>query len=83
MSCVAFGMTAGAATFGFIPIVGPIVGGLIGGMAGYTVGSKFGETIFNGAKKIAERGKEVAVRTWESIKSIGGRIKEGFFSIFS
>lgn len=57
MSCAGVGTGIGAPALSFIPVVGPIAGGLIGGIAGYAAGSKVGEKIFEGAKKIAHKGK--------------------------
>lgn len=80
LSSAGFGAAAGAAALAWIPIVGPIVGGLVGGMVGYAAGSKFGETIYNGAKKIASTGKKVVKKVWESVKSIGQGIRDILFS---
>lgn len=82
MACAGAGAGIGAAALSWIPIVGPIAGGLIGGIVGYTAGSKFGETVFNGAKKIARKGKEVVKRAWEGVKSFGSRIADGIRSLF-
>jgi hypothetical protein len=67
----AMGTLAGAAALSWIPIVGPIAGGLVGGLVGYMAGSKFGETIYKGAKKICTTAKTVASRAWEGVKSVG------------
>ena len=56
------GAVIGAAALAWIPIVGPFVGGLIGGMVGYMAGSKFGEAIYDGAKKILLTAKKQPVR---------------------
>lgn len=76
LSAGAVGAGVGVAVFGWIPIVGPIIGGLVGGMVGYAAGSKFGETIFNGARKVATVGKKIVKKTWEGIKSVGNKIKD-------
>ena len=75
--CAGIGTLEGAAIFGFIPIIGPIIGGLVGGMIGYMAGNGIGEAIFNGAKKVAERGKEIVKKTYEGVKKFGNRIPSG------
>lgn len=82
LACAGAGAGIGAAALSWIPIVGPIAGGLIGGIVGYTAGSKIGETIFNGAKKVAQKGKEIVKRTWEGVKEFGGRVLDGIRSLF-
>lgn len=82
MTCAGVGAGIGAAALSFIPIVGPIAGGLIGGIAGYAAGSKVGETVFNGAKKIAQKGKELIGRAVEGIKNIGSSIMSGIRSLW-
>ncbi|MBS5399683.1 MAG: hypothetical protein KHY08_11360 [Lachnospiraceae bacterium] len=83
MSCAGVGAGIGAAALSFIPVIGPIAGGLIGGIAGYAAGSKVGETVFNGAKKIARKGKELVGRAVEGIKNIGSSIMSGIHSLLS
>ena len=63
--------------------MGPVVGGLVGGMVGYAAGSKVGEAVFNGVKKVAEKGKELVERAWEGVKNIGASIVDGICSFFS
>lgn len=77
----AAGMTAGAAALSWIPIVGPIVGGLAGGMIGYMAGSKVGETIYQGAKKVASVAKKAVTTAWESVSSFGKKIGSSMKSI--
>lgn len=77
--CMTTGAAVGAAALSWIPIVGPIAGSLIGGLVGYAAGSKFGENVFNGAKKVFETGKKVVKKAWEGIKSVGRGIKELIF----
>ena len=83
LSCGAAGAAVGAVALSFIPIVGPVVGGLVGGMVGYAAGSKVGEAVFNGVKKVAEKGKELVERAWEGVKNIGASIVDGICSFFS
>lgn len=73
------GMTIGAATLSWIPVVGPIVGGLLGGMVGYMAGSKFGSAVYSGLKTIGRGVKSVAKATWNGFKSVGRRIKRAIF----
>lgn len=82
LACAGAGAGIGAAALSWIPIVGPIAGGLIGGIVGYTAGSKIGETVFNGAKKVAEKGKEIVKSAWEGVKEVGSRIVDGIRSLF-
>ena len=77
------GAVIGAAALSWVPIVGPIAGGVIGGIVGYTAGKKIGQTISDGAKRIAEKGKQVVKRAWEGVKEFGSRIVDGIRSLFS
>lgn len=81
MSCAGVGAGIGAAALSFIPVVGPIAGGLIGGIAGYAAGSKVGEKVFEGAKKIARKGRGIVGRAVEGIKNIGSSIMLGIRSL--
>lgn len=83
LACAGVGAGIGAAALSWIPIVGPIAGGVIGGIVGYTAGSKVGEAVFNGAKKIAEKGKEIVRSAWEGVKAVGSSIVDGIRSLFS
>lgn len=76
MTAGAVGAGVGAVAFSWIPIVGPVLGGVIGGMAGYMAGSKFGEVVFNGAKKIYNKGKELVKKGVEKIKDVGRRVAD-------
>lgn len=82
LACAGVGAGIGAAALGWIPVVGPIVGGVIGGIVGYTAGSKVGEAVFNGVKKVAEKGKEIVRSAWEGVKAIGSGIVDGIRSLF-
>lgn len=82
LACAGAGAAIGAVALSWIPIVGPIAGGVIGGMVGYTAGSKVGEAVFNGAKKIAEKGKEIVKSAWEGVKEFGSSIVDGIRSLF-
>ena len=68
MSWGSAGAAIGAAALGWIPLVGPIIGGFTGGVVGYMAGSKFGQTIYEGAKKIASTAKEVAGKLIRNVK---------------
>lgn len=83
MTCAGIGTGIGMAALSFIPVVGPIAGGLIGGIVGYAAGSKVGEKVFDGAKKIARKGKEIVGRAVEGIKNIGSGIVSGIRSLLS
>lgn len=82
LACTGIGAATGAAFLSWVPIAGPIVGGLVGGIIGYATGSKFGETIFNGAKKVARTGKKIVKKAWEKFKDIGSELKEGIKTLF-
>ncbi len=79
LSASVIGAGIGASALSFIPIVGPIVGGIVGGIAGYTAGSKFGEKVFEGAKTVFHKGKEVVGKAVEGLKSVGNAIKDTLF----
>lgn len=70
LSWGAKGALIGAAALSWIPIVGPIVGGFVGGTIGYMAGSKVGETIYEGAKKIGSVVKSAAKTLGNGAKSI-------------
>lgn len=71
------GASIGAAVLSWIPIAGPILGGLAGGMIGYMAGSKFGEAIYDGAKKVCAIAKSVVKAAWNGIKSAGSKLYDG------
>ena len=75
----AAGMAIGATALSWIPIVGPLVGGLVGGMIGYMAGSTFGETIYSGIKLVRKGATSICKSTWNSIKSMGNKIKNSLF----
>lgn len=79
----ATGAVLGAGALAWIPIVGPIAGSLIGGMVGYMAGSKFGSTIYEGAKKIGSVAKKAVKSTWEGVKSAGRKIASGIKNVGS
>lgn len=68
------GATAGAAALSWVPIVGPVVGGLAGGTIGYLAGSKFGQTVYEGAKKAVQTAKTVASKIYNGVKETGKKI---------
>lgn len=74
LSAGAIGAGIGAAALSWVPIVGPIIGGVAGGMVGYAAGSKFGEKVFNGAKKVAGTAVKVVKRAVEGIKSVASKV---------
>ena len=74
LSAGGVGAGIGAAALSFIPIIGPILGGIVGGMVGYSAGNKFGETVFEGAKKIVKKGAEIVEKAKETIKDLGSSI---------
>lgn len=83
MTAGAVGAGVGAAAFSWIPVVGPVLGGVVGGMAGYMAGSKFGEKVYNGAKKVFEKGKELVKRGAEKIRDGWESLKNGIKNFLS
>ncbi|MCF2554378.1 hypothetical protein [Faecalicatena contorta] len=65
------GAGIGAAALAEIPVVGPLVGGIVGGMVGYVAGSSVGEKVYDVGKKVVKKGIE-------TVKKVGGKVKEGF-----
>lgn len=62
------GAAIGATALSWIPIAGPVIGGIVGGTIGNLAGSKFGQAVYDGAKKVVEGGKKVVKKTWEGMK---------------
>lgn len=75
------GATAGAAALNWVPIVGPVVGGLAGGTIGYLAGSKFGQTVYEGAKKAVQTATTVASKIYNGVKETGKKIARGIGSV--
>lgn len=69
-----FGATVGFAVGG--PI-GGVVAGLVSGMVGYCAGSKVGEAVYNGAKKVAEEAKKTVKAVRKTMKTVGHEVKKG------
>ena len=79
LSAGAIGTGVGAAALSWIPVVGPLVGGVVGGTVGYMAGSKFGEKIFNGAKKIVKKGVELVSKGIEVVTNVLSSVKDTIF----
>lgn len=82
--CMGKGAAIGAALTAWIPVLGPplsVVTGMLGGMVGYFAGSKTGEKIYNGCKKIANTAKTVSTTAWNGLKSVGRSITNGVRSL--
>lgn len=75
----AVGAGIGAAALSFVPVVGPVVGGIVGGIVGYSAGTSFGEKVYDGAKKVVKKGKEIVHKVADGIKALGGGIKSRIF----
>jgi len=72
------GAVIGASLVGWIPVVGPVAAvatGFVGGMVGYFVGSKIGETVYNGAKRVGKAAVKVGKAAWNGLKKIAGKAK--------
>ncbi len=76
LTCMAGGAAMGAAALSWIPVVGPTIGGLIGGILAYMGGSAFGETIYNGAKKIAKAGTILVKKAVDGVRNMARGIKD-------
>ena len=71
---MAEGAAIGASMTGWIPVVGPalaVATGFVGGMVGYFGGSKIGDAVYSGAKKVASAAKVVGSAAWKGIKNTG------------
>ena len=79
LSAGAIGTGIGAAALSWIPVVGPLVGGVVGGTVGYMAGSKFGEKIFNGAKKVVKKGVELVSKGVVVITNVLSSVKDTIF----
>lgn len=79
LSAGAIGTGIGAAALSWIPVVGPLVGGVVGGTVGYMAGSKFGEKIFNGAKKVVKKGVELVSKGVEVVTNVLSSVKDTIF----
>ncbi|HBA46678.1 MAG TPA: hypothetical protein DCZ91_02525, partial [Lachnospiraceae bacterium] len=67
------GTVIGASLVGWIPVVGPaaaVAAGFVGGMAGYFAGSKIGEAVYNGAKKIGKVAVGIGKAAWNGLKKL-------------
>lgn len=65
-----------------LPIVGSVIGGFIGSTVGYIAGSKIGNAMYSGAKKLVSGAKKVVKNVWEGAKAVGRGIKNFLSSIF-
>ena len=74
------GAGIGILALSWIPVVGPVIGGVVGGVIGYMAGSKFGETIYHTAKKVADVAKSAAKKVWDTGKSIVTGVVDGIKS---
>lgn len=83
LACAPGAALFGAAALSWVPIAGPIIGGLVGGTLGYMGGSKFGETVFRGAKKVVKTGVGLVKRAASGIRHAASRVAEGVKNLFS
>lgn len=70
----------GLLALGWIPVVGPVIGGVVGGVIGYMAGSKFGETVYQTAKKVADVAKSTVRKIWNTGKEIVTSVVDGLKS---
>ncbi len=83
LAAVAKGAAIGAAALSFIPIAGTLVGGIIGGTIGYMAGSKVGNAIYSGVKKIASVATTAVKAAWSGVKSVARTAWSGVKSVAS
>lgn len=83
IAAAAEGAAIGAAALSFIPIAGTLVGGIIGGTIGYMAGSKVGNAIYSGVKKIAGVAKTAVKAAWSGVKSVASTAWSGVKSVAS
>ena len=77
----ATGAKIGMALGSIIPVAGTAIGGFIGGTIGYMAGSKYGQAIYEGAKKIVTTAKTVVTAAYNAVKSVGNAICSGVKSV--
>ena len=77
------GAAIGASVGTVLGPVGIAVGGFIGGSIGYMAGSKVGTAVYEGAKKIAKRGKEFIKNVFNGVKNFGSSIRSGISALLS
>ena len=77
LSWAAGGAAMGAAALSWLPVIGPVVGGIAGGMIGYLAGTKFGQAVYDGAKKVGGLIKETMKKACNGIKSIVSTVASG------
>lgn len=73
LCAIKVGAVIGASLVGWIPVVGPVAAvatGFVGGMVGYFAGSKIGEAVYNGAKKIGKAAGKVGKAAWNGFKKV-------------
>lgn len=68
------GTAAGAAIGLALGPVGAVVGGFIGGAVAYMAGSKVGETVVKGVRKVKEKAKDVLRTVAGGVKSVVGSL---------
>ena len=83
LSWGATGAAMGMAALSWIPVVGPVVGGVVGGTIGYMAGSKFGQKVYETAKKVKDTAKKAVRTVWEGAKSVGRKLGAGLKRLFS
>lgn len=82
LSWTACGMAMGAAAFSWLPVVGPVFGGIAGGLVAYMAGSKFGNFVYSGLKKVGSGIRSVATKAWNGVKSVGRGIRRAVGRVF-
>lgn len=77
----AAGAVLGGALLGWIPVAGSVIGGVVGGCIGYMAGSRFGQGVYNVAKKMAQTAKKTARRLFNAAKGTVKSVKRKFLNL--
>lgn len=84
ISLIQIGSEAGVAfTIAALPIISPWIGMFVGGGVAYCVGAKFGNMVYDGAKKIATVAKNVVKSVCNGVKNTVSSICTGIKNFFT
>ncbi|MBQ8786957.1 MAG: hypothetical protein IJZ61_04910 [Oscillospiraceae bacterium] len=83
LAASAKGAAVGAAVGTVFGPVGTAVGGFVGGAVGYMAGSKVGEAVYNGAKKVAGKVVEAVKSVASNVKATASKVATGVKNLFS
>lgn len=84
MSLIGIGSEIGVATtLSVLPIISPWIGMFVGGGVAYCAGAKFGNLVYDGAKKIATVAKNVVKSVCNGVKNTVSSICTGIKNFFT